>query len=164
LFFIEHTHVGAVLSDLYDAALRSMHLRRNFFGDILNGFGGYKERFAQDLAKMNEFITASGLPPLITLSGLPPLITLVLDQYPGYGGRGHQIAKAAEQAAEKAGAVVIPTDNYYRGYTNMSFHVTRWEGHPDEVANYIWASMIADELRRKHFLPSHVSAMESRKS
>lgn len=112
-----------------------MHLRINFFGDILNGFGGYKERFAQDLAKMNEFITASGLPPLITLSGLPPLITLVLDQYPGYGGRGHQIAKAAEQAAEKAGAVVIPTDNYYRLYTNMSFHVTRWEGHPDEVAN-----------------------------
>jgi hypothetical protein len=141
LFFIEHTRVGALMSDLYDAALRSVHLRRDFYDDILGDFGGYKRRFARDLAKMNKFVIGSGL---------PPMITLVLDQYPNYGGRGYHIAKAAEQAAEKAGAAVIPTEDYYRQYTSMSFHVTRWEGHPDEVVHYIWATMIANELRRAH--------------
>jgi hypothetical protein len=106
------------------------------------------------LTEMNKFVTASSL---------PPMITLVLHQYPHYGGQSYQIAKAAEQAAEKAGAVVIPTEDYYRQYDGMSFKVTRWEGHPDEVAHYIWASMIADELRRTHVLPPHVSSVESPK-
>jgi lysophospholipase L1-like esterase len=144
-FLMKHTHVDALMSDLYDAALRSMRLRKDFYIDILSNFGGYKERFAKDLAKMNQFITESGL---------PPLITLVLDQYPWYGRRGYQIAKAAEDAAAKAGAVVIATEDYYRQYDGKAFFVTRWEGHPDEIANYIWASMIANELRGRQVLPS----------
>jgi hypothetical protein len=91
-FLMKHTHVGALMSDLYDAALRSMHLREDFYIDIFSNFGGYKERFAKDLAKMNQFITESEL---------PPLITLVLDQYPWYGDAAIRLPKPQRARRQK---------------------------------------------------------------
>jgi GDSL-like Lipase/Acylhydrolase family len=137
-YLIAHTRTGAFLSEQYDGALRGLHLRRDFFDDVLADFEGYQHRFARDVAEMNRSVRSAGL---------PPLVALVVDQYPGYGGRGYMIAKIAEKALASAGAQVIEMEDYYRRYNGQAMNVSRWEGHPNEVANYIWASMIANELR-----------------
>lgn len=136
-FLIAHTLTGAFLNEKYDAALRGLHLRRDFFDDILAGFGGYQKRFARDVSDMNRTVTAAGL---------PPLVGLVLDQYPAYGGRGYKITQVAEEALTKAGADVIPTEDYYHRYNGQLLYVSNWEGHPNEVANYIWAKMIYQQI------------------
>jgi len=137
-FLIRHTRSGAFLNETYDAALRRLHLRTDFFDDILKDFKGYQQRFGRDVAEMNR---------IVLTAGLPPLVGLVVDQYPAYGSRGYQIAMIAESALAKAGAVVIPTEDFYRRYNGQAMFVSRWEGHPNEVANIIWANMIARALR-----------------
>jgi lysophospholipase L1-like esterase len=147
-----NTRVGALWSDLYDATLRRFHLRKDFYDDILADFAGYQRRFANDVAQMNETVQAAGL---------PPLVAMVVDQLPLYQGRGHQIARIAEDGFAKAGADVIPTESFYRDYDGRDFSVSRWEGHPNEEANWIWAEMIADALRHRPdlqpFVPDRVA-------
>jgi hypothetical protein len=89
---------------------------------------------------------------LASAAGLPPIVGIVLDAYPDLEGRGHKIARIAEQAMQAAGFDVISTEDYYRRYTGENFQVSRWDGHPNEIANYIWASMIADHLRSEKYL------------
>jgi hypothetical protein len=93
---------------------------------------------ARDVLQMNRTVQAAGL---------PPMVAMVVGQYPRYGGPGHRIARIAEEALSKAGAIVIQTDDYYRRYHGQAMNVSRWEGHPNEVANYIWARMIMSELQ-----------------
>jgi hypothetical protein len=139
-WMIAHTRVGALLSDLYDGTLRRFHLRKDFYDDILADFAGYQRRFAEDVAQMNEAIRAASL---------PPLLAMVIDQFPVYQGRGYQIAKIAEEDVAKAGGEVIPSGSFYRDYSGRDFSVSRWEGHPNEEANWLWAKMIADALRNR---------------
>jgi lysophospholipase L1-like esterase len=136
-YIVRQTRAGAFLSEAYDGALRRLRLRNDFFEDILADFRGYQQRFARDVMEMNHTIVAAGV---------PPMVALVVDQYPRYGGRGHRIARIAEEALSKAGAIVIQTEDYYRRYHNQAMNVSRWEGHPNEVANYIWARMIMSDL------------------
>lgn len=136
-FLVAHTRTGALLNDKYDAALRSLHLRRDFFDDILADFAGYQRRFTRDVADMNRTVMAAGL---------PPMIAMVVDQFPSYGSRGYRITQVAEDALRKAGDEVIPTEDYYRRYDNQNLYVSAWEGHPNEVANYVWAKMIYQQL------------------
>jgi hypothetical protein len=75
-----------------------------------------------------------------------------MDQFPELDGRGHKISRAAEQAMQAAGFDVISTEDYYRRYSGEAMSVSQWEGHPNEIANYIWASMIADHLRSQSYL------------
>ena len=145
-FLIAHTRAGAFLNDEYDAALRKLHFRRDFYEDVLIGFGGYEKRFRQDVAEMNRTVTEAGL---------PPMVAMVVDQYPDHDSRGYQITQVAEDALKKGGADVIPTENYYRRYNRQSLNVSNWEGHPNEVANYIWAAMIMDHLREQPELASY---------
>jgi hypothetical protein len=139
-FLIAHTRTGAFLNGKYDAALRGLHLRRDFYDDILRDFAGYQNRFRRDVADMNAFVSSAGL---------PPMMAMVLDQYPSYGGRGYRITQVAEAALRDAGIELIPTEAYYRRYNNQVMNVSEWEGHPDEVANYIWASMLMERLRQR---------------
>jgi hypothetical protein len=44
---------------------------------------------------------------------------------------------------------VIDTEDYYRRYNNQAMNVSRWEGHPNEIANYIWAHMFMKELNAR---------------
>jgi hypothetical protein len=137
-FLIQRTRSGAFLSETYDRTLRRFHLRTDFYDDILSDFRGYQVRFAHDVAKMNSLAKAAGL---------PPLVGMVVDQYPYYGDRGYRIAKIAEKALSDAGAVAIPMEDYYRRYSGQAMYVSRWEGHPNEIANVIWANMIVRTLR-----------------
>jgi lysophospholipase L1-like esterase len=139
-YFIQNTRAGAYLNEIYDGALRRLHLRGDFFDDILATFNEYQARFAHDVAQMNERVLSVGL---------PPLVGMVVDQFPAYDGRGYQIAMIAEAAIAKAGAIVIPTEDYYRRHSGQWMNISRWEGHPNEVANWIWANMIARALRER---------------
>jgi lysophospholipase L1-like esterase len=144
-WMIAHTHIGALSNDLYDATLRRFHLRRDFYDDILADFAGYQRRFASDVAQMNEVVQAAGL---------PPLLAMVIDQFPVYQGRGYRIARIAEEDFIKAGAEIIPSEPFYRAHSGRNLSVSRWEGHPNEEANRIWAEMIAQALRgRPDFAP-----------
>jgi hypothetical protein len=136
-FFVQNTRTGAFLNEQYDGALRRLHLRRDFFDDVLSDLEGYQRRFASDIAEMNRTIRSAGL---------PSLVAIVLDQYPSYGDRGYRMAKIAENALTRAGAQVIEIEDYYRRYHGQAMNISRWEGHPNEVANYIWASMLGKEL------------------
>jgi hypothetical protein len=128
------------VSRAYDAALRRLHYRTDFFDDILADFQGYQKRFARDVADMNEAVKAAGL---------PPLVSMVVDQVPSYGGRGYRIAMTAEAALRQSGALVITTEEFYRRYNNRDMRISQWEGHPNEVANIIWANMISRALLKR---------------
>jgi len=95
---MNHSYTGAFLNDVYDGALRRLHLRPDFLDDILSNFEHYDDRFRGDVAAMNAFVKAAGL---------PPLVAMVVDQYPDYGGRGYQVAMMAEDAVRAAGAKLI---------------------------------------------------------
>jgi len=140
LFFIRNTRSGAFMSQAYDAALRSLHLRTDFFDDILKDFDGYQQRFARDVADMNKTIRSAGL---------PPLTGVVVDQAPSYGSRGYKIAMIAEAALRQAGADVIPMEDFYRRYSDKRMIISIFEDHPNEIANIIWANMIAKELLKR---------------
>jgi hypothetical protein len=117
------------------------------YDDILKDFEGYQQRFARDVADMNRSVR---------MTGLPPLVAMVVDQFPIYGERGYQVAKTAEMFIKKAGAVVIDTENFYRRYNRQPMNISRWEWHPNEVANDIWASMIAMHLKKRKDLAQFI--------
>jgi GDSL-like lipase/acylhydrolase family protein len=146
-WLVAHTRVGALVSDAYDATLRRLHLRKDFYDDILADFAGYQQRFARDVMQMNEVVRAAGL---------PPLLAMVLDQFPIYEGRGYRVAKIAEDCLAKAGANVIQSEPFYRTQNGRDLSVSRWEGHPNEEANWIWGGMIAQALSDRPDLAAFV--------
>jgi lysophospholipase L1-like esterase len=146
-WLVAHTRLGALVNDAYDTTLRRLHLRMDFYDDILADFSGYQQRFARDVKRMNEAVKAANL---------PPLLAMVIDQAPIYEGRGYRIARIAENFLGKAGADVIPSEAFYRAQSGRDFSISRWEGHPNEEANWIWAEMIADVLRARPDLAAFV--------
>ena len=49
----------------------------------------------------------------------------------------------------RAGIRVVATEDYYRRYDSRTMKVSDWEGHPNEVANQIFASMLENQLRNR---------------
>lgn len=140
MFLLAHSRALQLISDLYDATLRRFHLRRDFFDDILSDFDGYQRRFERDVGRMALRAKENGL---------PAIVAIVLDQTVQYNGRGHRIAHIAETIMRDAGFDVVSTEDYYRTYNGDPLYVSRWEGHPNEVANYIWARMLSERLRSR---------------
>jgi hypothetical protein len=137
---MERTRIGRFLDDVYRQLLIRLGVSMDFFDDILKDFGNYQERFAADTVNMEKFATAHDL---------PSVVAIVLDQYPATGGRGHRIAEMAESLMRKAGFDVVSTD------TDHSLYVSRWEGHPNEEANAIFATMIANHLYDRADIEKH---------
>jgi lysophospholipase L1-like esterase len=143
-FLLGHSRFAELVSDGYAAALRMLRLRYDFFDDILHDFAGYQRRFARDVAEMNAIVRAAGL---------PPMISLVVDQFALHGSRGYRIAQAAQKHLAAAGVDVIPTEDYYRRYNGQEMRVSHWEGHPNEIAHFIWSQMIAARLHDQRPAP-----------
>ncbi len=137
-FFTGNSRLARLSEDAYNRALLGMGLRADFWDDILNGFTGYQQRFARDIARMNR---------LVADRGLPPVVALILDQGPRLDSRGHRVTQAAERYLEYAGMDVLEMDGYYRQFNGVSLRVSRWEGHPNEAANAVWAVMLGRHLR-----------------
>lgn len=139
-FLSQRTRFARFLSDNYTSTLMLLGLSMDFYDDILKDFNGYQSRFAADVRHMNEFVRSRGLPPIVGMA---------LDQNVQVGGRGHRISQTAERLMKEAGFNVISLDPYYEAFNGKSFVVSRWEGHPDEEANAIFAAMLYDHLTRR---------------
>ncbi len=103
-------------------------VRDDFIQDILHNFQGYRTRFARDVKEMNAFVEANGL---------PPVVSLVLDQQPEQGG-GNELVAHAERYMKDAGMQVVPA-NYRDARPGDRWRVSPWEGHPNEIANRLFA-------------------------
>jgi hypothetical protein len=89
----------------------------------------------------------SALNSFVTKRGLPPVVAIVLDQSPWLEGPGRQLAVAAEKQLHAAGIDTVDSEAFYRRFNGRDFKVSRWEGHPNEEAQAIWASMLAQRIR-----------------
>lgn len=132
--FIAKTLTGKLLEKQYDILLMRWGLRADFLTDILRDFDGYQTRFARDVKAMNAFVQERGL---------PPMVAMVLDQFPNTRGKGYQVVLAAEKHLRDAGIQVIPSDYIKRNDGRSDWYVSRWEGHPNEKANRVFAREIA---------------------
>jgi hypothetical protein len=139
-FMLNRNRLAHFVDDGYQALLLKMGVSLDFYDDILKNLKGYQKRFAKDVTQMNQVSSAAGLPPVVSM----PLDQIVID-----GGKGHHISQLGEKFMREAGFDVISLDNYYKRYNGRSFRVSRWEGHPDEEANAIFASMLYDHLRHR---------------
>lgn len=137
------TLTAEVVGRGYDNLLRKAGLRMDFYSDILKNFDGYQVRFGEDVRKMNTFVKQRGL---------PPVVAMVLDQNPLHGGRGHRIARIAEDRMNAAGMNVVPTEEYYREHSGRAMSVSRWEGHPSEEAHQLFARRLAAHLEEEDAL------------
>ncbi len=134
------TRVGRLLHERTDALLRRLGLRLDFHAELLEHFDAYRARFERDVQLLNE---------VVTRSGRPPVVSVVLDHIPRAEGPGRELSAAAEAAMRSAGIDVLDSADYYRDFDGRDFHVSRWERHPNEEANAIWASRLAEHLRRR---------------
>lgn len=136
-FFESRTRVARFVNDRYDALLRKLGFRADFYDAILHNFDDMQERFGRDVREMNREVQAAGL---------PPLVAIVFEQFPAVGSRGHRLSTIAQDLLRDAGVEVIDVEPYFQRYSGQSFGATRWDGHPDEEAHAIWADMIARHL------------------
>ena len=132
--FIRKTLIGGLIAQRYDALLMRWGLRVDFFTDILRDFNGYQTRFARDVKAMNAFVREHGL---------PPIVAMILDQYPSTKGRHYEIVLAAERHLRDADMRLIPADYIRRNDGRSDWYVSRWEGHPNEKANRVFAEEFA---------------------
>ena len=136
-FLTARSKLASVVEDRINAAARVLGASADFFDDIFKDIAHYEPRFARDLAAMNGFVTSRGG---------PPVVAMVLDQFPDWGGKSGRLTRLAEAAARRAGMDVIGTEAYARKYAGQALMVSRWEGHPDEWANEIFALMFARHI------------------
>jgi lysophospholipase L1-like esterase len=141
-FFTNRTRIMRMSQDGYNQLLLKLGLRNGFFEDILKDFNGYQIRFDRDVKNINNSVTNAGA---------QPVLAMVLDQFPDLQN-GYRITKVAESAFRSAGMEVIEMTPYYRHFNGNRFQVSRWEGHPNEVANAIWAKMLEKYLRKSQML------------
>ena len=135
----KRSRVARLVEERYDALLRLLGLRPDFYSELLADFDARRKRFGRDVAALNSFVTKSGL---------PPVVAMVLDQSPQMDGPGRQLAIAAEEQLRAAGIDTVDSEAFYRRFNGRNFKVSRWEGHPDEEAYAIWASMLAQRIRQ----------------
>ena len=148
-FIRSRTRIGPVAELLISSAAIRLGITRDFYDDILHGIPEYRERFARDARDLNSFVREHEI---------PPVIALVLDQFAAIGDRGQHIAWLAEQALAAAGATVLNTDGFYQRFSEVSpMRVSRWDGHPNEEANAVWALMLEQVVEQDTRLAKYVS-------
>jgi hypothetical protein len=153
-FMRKRTRLARVVDDGYEALLLRLGVSRDFYDDILKDLRGYQSRFANDVMQMSKTCRTAGLPPVVSMP---------LDQNVVVGGRGHSISQLGEKLMRDAGFDVISLDGYYKRYNGRTFRVSRWEGHPDEEANAIFASMLYDHLRVRPDIQRYAKSGASRR-
>ncbi|MEM7021651.1 MAG: GDSL-type esterase/lipase family protein [Pseudomonadota bacterium] len=136
-YLLDRTYLSRLVNDGYKSLLLELNLRQDFYDDILVGEQNYQERFARDVAAMNA--------PVLEY-GLPPIIGIVFHQYPGGDSRGWDLIEIAERAMGDAGFDLISVMSWRERFKDSNFRVSRWEGHPNELANSVLAEHLYEEL------------------
>jgi lysophospholipase L1-like esterase len=129
-----HTLIGNLIAERYNDLLMKLGLRADFVTDILRDFKGYQVRFGADVAEMNAYVRSRGL---------PPVVTMVLYQFPDTRSKAQEIVLLAEQYLREAGMRVVSSDYLREHDGRKDLHLNRWESHPNEEANRIFAREIA---------------------
>ena len=135
---LERTYLAKMASDGYRSLLLATNMKKDFFDDILSQGNGYRERFARDVAAMNRFAQRSGL---------PPIIGIVFHHYFGGDERAWELIESAEVGMAAAGFDLISIKPWRDKLDGKNFPVSRWEGHPNELAH----SLIAEALYERLF-------------
>jgi hypothetical protein len=136
-FFLERTHLARLLDDAYQSLLLELNLRWDFFDDILAGEEIYQARFARDVAAMNRIVREAGL---------PPMIGIVFHQAPGGDPRGWDLIEVAERGMADAGFDLISVMSWRERFKDRVFPISRWEGHPNELAHSLIAQQLYETL------------------
>lgn len=137
-YFIKRTRTAKVIDQGYAKMLIRFGLGLDFYDDILSDSKNYKLRFRKDVSEMNEFAKNK--------LGIPPIVVLPTDTWAGLGGRGHSINISAEKIMSEEGLSVISLNPFYEKYNGKGFGISKFEGHPDEEAHSIFASMFYEYI------------------
>lgn len=132
-YLLERTALARLLDDAYQHLLLALDLRWDFYDDILASGEVYQARFARDVTAMNRIVRDRGL---------SPIIGIVFHQFPGGDPRGWTLVEIAERSLENAGFDLISVLSWRERFRDRLFPVSRWEGHPNELAH----SLIAEHL------------------
>lgn len=132
--FVKHSRLARLVSQGYDKLLIQTGLREDFMDDILSDFDGYQMRFKRDVETLAAVAAES--------SDDIHLIAMVLNQFPETGGRSQEISVIAEQHLREAGFTVMDSASYAEVFDGEFMTVSPWEGHPNELANAIFASRL----------------------
>lgn len=130
---IRRTRVGRFFSFRYDQLLRNLDVRLDRHDNRLLDLRTRSARFGRDVAEMNA---------LVREAGLPPVVTMVLNMDTSGDERTRQLVEVAEAKLHQAGMAVIESDPFARAFAGRNFGVSRWDPHPNEEANAIWAKML----------------------
>jgi lysophospholipase L1-like esterase len=150
-FLFAHTSLYPMLDlGLINSAI-FFGFRPDFYGQVAEKIDEYSGRFAEDVKRISK---------LAADAGLPPVIGMVLDQQPSRKA-GYHLMKIAEQAMHDAGFEVVDAEPYYATYADKNLNVSRWEGHPNEAANSIFAAMIEPAVRKDPRLGQFVKSATS---
>jgi hypothetical protein len=135
-YLLERTRLAWLVDDAYQELLLGLNLRGDFFDQVLAGGEAYQVRFARDVAAMNRVVHESAL---------PPMIGIVFHQYPGGDPRAWGLVEVAERAMGAAGFNLISVMSWRERFKDRVFPISRWEGHPNELAH----SLIAEHLNER---------------
>lgn len=140
---IKRTRLGPSCEILYGKWLERRGLRPDFYEEALANIDETRARFGRDVRRMNDFVTARGL---------PPIVATVLDQRPRAAGPGRKLALGIEEELAAAGLEVVRSDAYYRDFDGRDLHVSSWEGHPNELAHALFAERLRAALATREDL------------
>ena len=139
LYLSKRTNLARLFEDAYQSLLLALDLQSDFFDDILAGKADYQARFARDVAAMNDFVRGEGL---------PPIIGMVFHQSPGGDPRAWELIEVAERALADADFDLISVMSWRERFKGQAFPVSRWEGHPNELAHSLVAQSLNERLLR----------------
>lgn len=138
-FFLQRTRLASLLDDGYQKALLATGLQRDFFDDILDGSTAFRERFARDVTAMNLFVEGRGI---------APVVAMVIHQFPN-DSRSWPLIDFAEHALRGAGMDVVSIQSWRKRFGDRDFRVSRWEGHPNELAYSLVAEALYERITDK---------------
>jgi hypothetical protein len=136
-YLLKRTRLARLFDDAYQKLLLALDLRWDFFDDILADQERYQARFAHDVAAMNRMVREAGL---------PPIMGIVFHQFPGGDLRGWDLVEVAERAMGAAGFNLISVVSWRERFKGRLFPISRWEGHPNELAHSLIAEHLHDRL------------------
>ena len=139
LYLSKRTNLARLFEDAYQSLLLALDLQSDFFDDILAGKADYQARFARDVAAMNDFVRGKGL---------PPIVGIVFHQSPGGDPRAWELIEVAEGALADADFDLISVMSWRERFEGQAFPVSRWEGHPNELAHSLVAQSLNERLLR----------------
>ncbi len=141
-YFLDRTKLAKLLSDSYHSLLLALDIKQDFYDDILSQDTAYKERFAADVKAMNRFAMENGL---------PPVVGIVFHQFFGVDERAWLLIDEAEASLAAAGFDLISIKPWRQELDGKDFPVSRWEGHPNELAHSLIAEALYERLLERGY-------------